>query len=72
MKIEILEKVMHEREVFEEGDMRTVPDELGRYFCECGWAKDVDGGVETGKRDVNAVVLTPDSVAHATKASEVK
>lgn len=65
MKIEILEKIQHGRDVFEPGDIRTVPDTLGAYFCNCGWAKDVDGKTPTGTRDVNRVVtLDVDGTAH--------
>lgn len=72
MKIEVLEKVLHGREVFEAGDVRTVPDDLGAYFCSCGWAKDVDGNVATAERDVNAKRVVPDSVVHGVTAGEVK
>jgi len=64
MKIEILEKIKHERDVFEEGDIRTVTDELGAYFCKAGWAKDVDGKVPTSERDIHHVMLAPDNVVH--------
>jgi len=37
MKIEMLEKVMHGREVFEEGETRVVPAVLGSHFCARGW-----------------------------------
>ena len=71
MKIEILEKILHEREVFEAGETRVVDDALGQYFCANGWAKDVDGNVQTGERDVNRrVTLNVDSARHATVAGE--
>jgi len=72
MKIELLEKVMHGRDVFEAGDVRTVQDDLGAYFCSCGWAKDVDGNVETAERDIHAKRMVPDSVVHGVSTSEVK
>lgn len=72
MKIEMLEKVLHGRDVFEAGDVRTVPDDVGAYFCACGWAKDVDGNVETAERDVHAKRVVPESVAHGVTAGEVK
>ena len=71
MIIEMLETVMHGREQFKSGERRDVSDELGAYFCECGWAKDADGKVQTGERKLNEVVLTPDSVAHNVKSTEV-
>lgn len=64
MKVEILEDVRHGRELFVKGDRRTVDDDVGTYFCALGWAKDIDGAVETGLRNTAEVVLTPDSVSH--------
>lgn len=72
MKIEMLEKVRHGRDVFEADDVRTVPDDLGAYFCSCGWAKDLAGNVETAERDVHAKRIVPDSVVHGVTAGEVK
>lgn len=71
MKIEILENVKHERELYAEGDVRTVTAELGAYFCACGWARDVDGVVETGDRDLAPKVVAPDGAKHGHKAQEV-
>lgn len=70
MKIEMLEKVMHGRDVFEEGDVRTVDDDTGAYFCACGWAKDVNGKVETVARDPKEVRVVPDNVVQKLTASE--
>lgn len=67
----MLEKVMHGREVYEAGDVRTVDPETGQYFCACGWAKDVDGAVETGNRDLAHKVVSPDSASHANRTQEV-
>ena len=70
MRIEALEKIMHGRDVYEKGDIRTVADVVGAYFCRCGWAKDADGKMETGKRDTTTVTLAPDNAVHATVAGE--
>ena len=70
MKIELLETVLHGRERFEAGDIRTVPDDLGAYFCAAGWAQDVDGAVATGERSTTEVRLTPENVAHANATEE--
>jgi hypothetical protein len=32
------------------GDVITVSEMTGRRWCENGWAKDLDGNVETGQR----------------------
>lgn len=70
MKIEMLEKVMHGRDVFESGDVRTVDDDTGAYFCSMGWAKDVDGKVETVARDPKDVRVVPDKVMQKLTVSE--
>ena len=71
MKVEILEEsIKHEIDgvlvTFEEGEIRSVPDNVGSYFCANGWAKDVDGNVETAARDVNRAVLLD---VHSVKSS---
>jgi len=71
MKIEILEDFRHERDEFTTGETRVVNDSLGAYFCRAGWAKDLDGNVETVARDPHRVVtLAVDGVTHETKAGE--
>lgn len=47
-----------------QGDVITVPDEVGKAWCRRGWAKDVDGNVPTGKRIVRGAVVQPDAAAH--------
>lgn len=32
------------------GEIRVVDDQFGKFACANGWAKDVDGQVETGER----------------------
>jgi len=56
MQIRILENFKHDGQDFAQGEQRTVPDALGAYFCQAGWAEDVDGAVETAPRDVHRVV----------------
>lgn len=57
MRVNILEKIMHGRDVFEAGETRVVPDDVGAYFCANGWAEDVDGKVATVPRDPNRVTI---------------
>ena len=64
MRIEALTEFLHGRERYMQGDVRTVADDLGAYFCQCGWAKDLDGNVETGNPGPTDVILAPDSVVH--------
>jgi hypothetical protein len=68
MQVKILEEsIKHEIDgilnVFTKDEVRSVPDEVGQYFCANGWAEDVAGDVETVERDANAdVSLDVDSV----------
>ena len=72
MKIEILEPILHERDRFETGEIRIVDDSLGAYFCGCGWAKDVDGKVETKPRDINRVTLYGiGKTSHGSRVKEI-
>lgn len=34
----------------QQGEIRVVDDHLGQFYCANGWARDVDGHVETGAR----------------------
>lgn len=60
MKIEITEgngknghAIVWEGMSYFNGDQRTVPKALGELFCSLGWARDIDGNVETGARDTS-------------------
>ena len=62
MKVQIIESsIKHEIDgvlvTFEQGDIRTIPDVHGEFFCKNGWAKDVDGNIETAERDVNRTIV---------------
>ena len=52
MKVKILEDggIRHGGQHFANGDEVTVSDEVGEAWCGAGWAKDLDGNVETGER----------------------
>lgn len=69
MKIEILAHFKHSdpmTNAFQQGkpgEVLIVNTEFGRYACTMGWAKDLDGKVETGKPKLNEVVLAPKSSA---------
>lgn len=55
MRVEMLELVKHDGQIFEAGEVRVVSDALGGYFCELGWAKDLDGQYPTGERRTQGV-----------------
>ncbi len=57
MRVEILEERISDTDpatgrhyAQSRGDVVTVPDDVGRRWCAYGWAKDLDGKVETGER----------------------
>lgn len=77
MRVEILEERLSTKDrttgrlyVQVRGDIITVPDELGAKWCSLGWAKDVDGNVETGERIVRGARIEPHNVTHVTKVRE--
>lgn len=47
------------------GDIITVPDDFGKSLCEKGWARDVDGVVQTGERIVRGAIVKPNKAEHA-------
>lgn len=78
MRVEITEKRLSTKDrstgrlyVQQEGDIITVPDEIGARWCSLGWAKDVDGKVPTGKRRVYRAEVEPRSTTHANTPKEV-
>lgn len=64
MKVEILEKtgIREAGVLYAHGDQVTVADEVGERWCGAGWAKDLDGNVETGERrtDLNVTLSVDD------------
>ena len=72
MKIEALETIKSDGYVLDAGDVKAnVPDEIGAGWCQAGWAKDLDGVIETGERVVLNAKLVVDSVKHVVKATTV-
>jgi len=55
----------------EAGDAITVPDALGKQWCDLGWAKDVSGDYPSQERKPGAQALTvpPTKVAAAEKGA---
>lgn len=73
MKIEMLETVKHAGDTYPAEDQRTVDDEIGRYFCDNGWARDMSGEYPTAERDISGQrVVHPDNALSGHNASEVK
>lgn len=69
MRVEILEDRLSDTDpdtdrhyLQHKGDVITVPDACGARWCGYGWAKDVDGKVDTGERKPGAVQLEPRAV----------
>jgi len=67
MKVKILsESIKHEidgvLQVFNKDEIRSVPNNVGEYFCQLGWAEDTSGQIKTGERSTtNRVNLRVDS-----------
>lgn len=64
MKIEVLKTFLDGRNRFEPGEVRIVPDNLGTYFCNNGWAQDVAREVATGDPTPASVELDIQSSRH--------
>lgn len=78
MKVEILEKRLSDQDpetgrlyVQEQGDVITVPDAIGAAWCGRGWAKDTDGKVATGERQVQGAQVRPAKAKHVSKGKGV-
>jgi len=73
MKIEVIVPggFRDEGDRFETGDVRTVTDERGEYFCRAGWVKDISGKVVTAKPNRDDVILKVDGSKKENKAGEV-
>ena len=80
IQIEALERICFSREFggpMEKGDRRTVSDTYPQLYAEAvnavkhGWAKDVSGQMQTGKRRVIDATLDVDNSNSASSASEV-
>lgn len=71
MIVEMLEDVLHGRETFAKGEHRRVSDEDGKFFCGNGWAKDLDGQVETATRDIHRTSLNVGGSVHATQSEDL-
>lgn len=51
MQVEITEKALKDAgHDLRKGDRITVDDDLGKYWCKHGWAKDTSGKVKSGPR----------------------
>jgi hypothetical protein len=72
MRIEALEAIKSGTYVVTEGDIITVPDEVGARWCALGWAKDTAGVVATGERRVLDARIAVDPVRHGQQAEKVE
>jgi hypothetical protein len=75
MRVEILEERLRDTEPetedtpeirydLQKGNIVDVSDERGEYWCSQGWAKDLDGNVETAERRVLNATLAPQNAKH--------
>ena len=70
MQIELLEKVIEDGTIYEEGEVREVPEGVARKFLALGWARDPAGKVETGPRRIMKAELAPDGVTTVVRTEE--
>ena len=71
MKVEILEKKLKSHGyIFEQGDVVTVPDDVGVAWCGNGWAKDMDGNTPTAERNTKPVTINPKKLQHGQPMKE--
>lgn len=59
MKVEALETIKHHPHYLSAGDQITVDDELGQYFVDLGWCRNVETD-EVGERIPGASTLKID------------
>lgn len=71
MRIEALESIKSSGYVLDAGDIKqSIPDEIGSAWVASGWARDLDGVVQTGNRVVLDARLTIDPTIHVSIAPE--
>lgn len=67
-KIEIIQQIKHDGQVYHAGETRMVDDKLAGYFCGNGWAKDSSGAIATGDQELGEKTLDIHNGQHATAA----
>lgn len=72
IQVEALERIKSDGYDLQPGDRVTIDDAPARIWCGAGWAKAVNGSLNTGKRRVVKAVLQPATAVHAQNADEVK
>ena len=73
MKVEALETIKSSGYVLDKGDIKmNIPDEIGERWVRAGWAKDLDGVVETGERKVLDARLNVESISHGVVSPAVE
>lgn len=62
MRVEVTEERLKDAGYdLSEGDTVTVPDSVGTYWCDNGWARDLSGTVASASRVVRGQTVRPDS-----------
>ena len=70
MRVKITEERLSDAGyVLSKDDTITVDDKLGGYWCDQGWAEDVDGKHPTGERRVIGAELAVEKASHSTKST---
>ena len=71
MKIEFIRQVKHAGRTHETGDVVTVAETMGEYFCLCGWSKRLDGDEITPQPPPEHVTLEVNGTNHNHNAQNV-
>jgi hypothetical protein len=57
MNITAIGNVNSDGYIVSDGDIISIPDEIGKRWCSYGWAKDIDNNVMTEERNISDIIL---------------
>jgi hypothetical protein len=72
MRVECRESIKSAGYVLSEGDIVSVPDEVGARWCAAGWAVDTAGVIPTGERRVLNAQLSIEPAQHGHSAPNLE
>jgi hypothetical protein len=70
--IQMLEEVKHTSGRYYRDEKRYVPPEIAQQFCANGWAKDLDGELQTQPRSTQGKTLAVNNASHKSTATNPK
>ena len=66
MKVEILKEFKHNRDTYYVGEVVIIEDNVAKFWCDAGWAKDLEGNYATGNPGINDTILFVENVSETT------